>query len=160
YLEDFYSCETEIVSKHNVSSEDAISFDLTAAEQPTIELKDFNYCLVLETLENEKLKNSVVAQIWEHLDFMETETSIPNTSDETSNIETVVMKNNEETTTEYVVSDLPYTVLDNKGSAMADLLHHQQFFQNIHKSKLTDSSKLLLEWQNSLRARMMEKING
>ncbi|GBO41754.1 hypothetical protein AVEN_271327-1 [Araneus ventricosus] len=138
YLEDFYSCETEIVSKHNVSSEDAISFDLTTSEQPIIELKDSNYCLVLETPENEKLKNSDEAQIWEHLDFMETENSIPNTSDEPSNIETVVMKNNEETTTEYVVSDLHHTVLDNKGSAMADLLHHQQFLQNIHKSHKID----------------------
>ncbi|GBL91419.1 hypothetical protein AVEN_136921-1 [Araneus ventricosus] len=151
YMEDFYFFETEIASKQNVYSDDAIIFDLTTTEQPAIELKNSNDCLVLETSEDENLKTL------EYLDFAETEINIPDTSDERSNIETVVMKNNEETTAEYVVSDLPYTILDHKDSATANLLHHQQFLQKIHKSKLADSSKLLWEWQNSLQTKMIEK---
>ncbi|GBN49028.1 hypothetical protein AVEN_152251-1, partial [Araneus ventricosus] len=157
YLEDFYSCETETGSKRNASSDDDIIFDLTTAEPPAIELKHFNDCLDLETPEDENLTNSDEAQTLEHLDFVESETNIPSTSDELSNIETVVMKNDEQATTENVIFDLPYTILDHKDSATADLLHHQQFLQKIHKSKLADSSKLLLEWQNSLRTKMMEK---
>ncbi|GBN20511.1 hypothetical protein AVEN_95184-1 [Araneus ventricosus] len=156
YMDDFYSCETEIASKQNASSEDdVIIFDLATAEQPAIELKNSNDCLVLQTSGDENLKSSDDAPTLEPLDFVET--NIPDTSDEISNIETVAMKNNEETTTKYVVSDLPYTILDHKDSATADMLQHQQFLQKIHKSKLADSSKLLLEWQNFLQARMMEK---
>ncbi|GBM52757.1 hypothetical protein AVEN_238728-1 [Araneus ventricosus] len=153
-LEGFYSCETENASKQN---DDALNFDLATAEQPAIELKNSTDCLVLETPEDENLKNSDVAQTLEHLNFVEIETNIPDTSDELSNIVTVVMKNDEGTIIEYVVSDLPYTILDHKDSATADLLHHQQFLKKIHKSKLTDSSKLLLEWQNSLQTSMTEK---
>ncbi|GBM58210.1 hypothetical protein AVEN_199698-1 [Araneus ventricosus] len=157
YFEDFYSCETEMASQQNVSSDDTINFDLATAEQSAIELKDSNDCLVLETHEDENLKNSDYAETLEHLDFLQTEINIPDTPDEISNAETVVMKKNEETTTEYVVSDLPYTILDHKDSATVDLLHHQQFLKTIHKSKLIDSSKLLLEWQNSLQTSMTEK---
>ncbi|GBN01817.1 hypothetical protein AVEN_204955-2-1, partial [Araneus ventricosus] len=117
----------------------------------------FQDCLVPETPEVENLKNTDDAQTLEHLDFVETETNIPDTCDELSNIEMVVTKNNKETTSEYVVYDLPYTILDYKSSATADFLHHQQFLQKIHKSKLADSSKLLLEWQDSLQERMIEK---
>ncbi|GBL78102.1 hypothetical protein AVEN_143395-1 [Araneus ventricosus] len=156
YMDDFYSCEPELASKQNVSSDDAIIFDLATAEQPAIEVKNSNDCLVLETPEDENLENSDGSQTLGHLDFAETETNISDTSDERPNIETVVMKNNE-TATEYVVSDLPYTILGHKDSATADLLHHQQFLQKIHKSKLADSSKLLLEWQNSLQRSMREK---
>ncbi|GBL98234.1 hypothetical protein AVEN_174045-1 [Araneus ventricosus] len=157
YFEDFYSCETEVASQQNVSSDDAINFDLATAEQSAIELKDSNDCLVLETPEDENLKNSDYAQTLEHLDFVQTEINIPDTPDEISNAEIVVMKKNEETTTEYVVSDSPYTILDHKDSTTADLLHHQQFLKTIHKLKLIDSSKLLLEWQNSLQTIMTEK---
>ncbi|GBL83582.1 hypothetical protein AVEN_196413-1 [Araneus ventricosus] len=157
YLEDFYSSETEIASKQNLSSDDAIIFDLATAGQSGIEMKNSNDCLVLETPGDEILKNSDDAQTLEHLDFAETETNISDTSDELSNTGTIVMKDNEETTTEYVVSDLPYTILDHKDSATADLLHHQKLLQKIHKSKLADSSKLLLKWQNSLQAGMIEK---
>ncbi|GBL92243.1 hypothetical protein AVEN_35801-1 [Araneus ventricosus] len=154
YLEGFYSCETENASKQN---NDALNFDLATAEQPAIEMKNSNDRLVLETPEDENLKSSDDAQTLEHLEFVETETNITDTSDELSNIVTIVMKNNEGTITEYFVSDLPYTILDHKDSATADLLHHQQFLLNIHKSKLSDSSKLLLEWQNSLQTSMTEK---
>ncbi|GBO15236.1 hypothetical protein AVEN_157988-1 [Araneus ventricosus] len=157
FLEDFYYCETDIGSKPNASSDDDIIFDLTAAESSAIELKHFNDCLVLETPEDEYLKSRDDAQTLEHLDFVESETNIPVTSDELSNIETVVMKNDEQATSKCVIFDLPYTILDHKDSATADLLHHQQFLQKIHKSKLADSSKLLLQWQNSLRTKMMEK---
>ncbi|GBL91958.1 hypothetical protein AVEN_102534-1 [Araneus ventricosus] len=156
HMDDFYSCETEIASKQNVSSEDdVIIFDLATEEQPAVELKNSNDSLVLQPSEDENLKSSDDAPTLEPLDFVET--NIPDTSDEISNIETVAMKNNEETTIKYVVSDLPYTILDHKDSATADMLQHQQFLQKIHKSKLVDSPKLLLEWQNSLQARMMEK---
>ncbi|GBM17951.1 hypothetical protein AVEN_18525-1 [Araneus ventricosus] len=160
YFEDFYSCETEVASQQNVLSDDAIIFDLATAEQSAIELKDFNDCLVLETPEDEDLKNSDYYQALEHLDFVQTEMNIPDNTDENSNTETVVMKTNDETTTEYVVSDLPYTILDHKDSATADLLHHQQFLKTIQKSKLIDSSKLLLEWQNSLQTIMTEKLKN
>ncbi|GBM52766.1 hypothetical protein AVEN_238734-1 [Araneus ventricosus] len=157
YLEGFYSCETEITSKQNASSDDALNFDLATAEQLAIEMKNFNYCLVLQTPEDENLENSVDAQILKHLDFVEIEINIPDTPDELSNAETVVMKNDEGTITEYVISDLPYKILDHKDSETADLLHHQQFLEKIHKSKLADSAKLLLEWQNSLQTSMTEK---
>ncbi|GBM20477.1 hypothetical protein AVEN_5558-1 [Araneus ventricosus] len=156
YLEDFYSCESEIASKQNVSSDDALNFDLATAEQ-SAELNNSKDSLVLETPEEENLKNSDDAKTLEHLDFVETKTNIPDTSDKLSDIEVVLMKNIEETATEYVVSDLPYAILDHKDSATADLLHHQQFLQKIRKSKLSDSSKLLLEWQNSLQMSMTEK---
>ncbi|GBM02030.1 hypothetical protein AVEN_209729-1 [Araneus ventricosus] len=157
YVEDFYSCETEIGSKRNASSDDDIIFDLAIAEPPANELKNSYDCLALETPGDENLKISKDSQTLEHLDFVESETNIPVTSDELSNIETVVMKNDEQATTENVIYDLPYTILDHKDSATVDLLHHQQFLKKIHKSKLADSSKLLLEWQNSLQTKMMEK---
>ncbi|GBL98237.1 hypothetical protein AVEN_174047-1 [Araneus ventricosus] len=160
YFEDFYSCETEMGSQQNVSSDDAIIFDLATVEPSAIEQKDSNDCLVLETPEDENFKNSDYAQTSEHLDFKQTEINILDTTDEISNAETFVMKQNGETTTEYVVSDLPYTILDHKDSATVDLLHHQQFLKTIQKSKLIDSSKLLLKWQNSLHTIMTEKLKN
>ncbi|GBL77972.1 hypothetical protein AVEN_143296-1 [Araneus ventricosus] len=157
YFEDFYSCEIEMASQQNVSSDDAIIFDLATAEPSAIELKDSNDCLVLETPEDQNLENRDYAQTLEHLDFVQTEINIPDTPDEIYITQTVVMKKNEETTTAYVVSDLPYTILDHKDSDTAYLLHHQQFLKKIHKSKLIDSSKLLLEWQNALQSKMIEK---